>query len=307
MGIRRTRPEPLSSVKNTRDTKQALKEKFSPFIDQPPPRGVGGDFQPVSVHGDDRLKHEVSAAAAHMLVEHLFTPGTQEVPGVEYAVEYKLAQGRAGGDIVDVYQFDNESVAFSVADISGKGVQAAIHASMIKYGLRAYASIGLVAETVLRSLDRLYLENSAYEGSESFATVFFGHVDKERRNMVYASAAHNSALVMDPGKTSRRLEVTAPLLGVFDDQQHLFNQMIIPLSAGSVLVVVTDGVTEARTDDFEFFGLTRLATVMERERHQPMAKLAHAIITESLAFAGGRAHDDMAVLAVRFKGQQPSA
>ncbi|MBC5804597.1 MAG: hypothetical protein DLM53_06410 [Candidatus Eremiobacter antarcticus] len=294
-------------LKEKRPLREELTGKYPPFIDQPPIRGVGGDYQPVSVHGEDRLEHQVSAAAAHMLVEHLFTPGTQEVPGVEYAVEYKLAQGRAGGDIVDVYQFDNESVAFSVADISGKGVQAAIHASMIKYGLRAYASIGLVAETVLRSLDRLYLENSAYEGSESFATVFFGHVDKKRRNMVYASAAHNSALIMDLGQAPRQLEVTAPLLGVFDDQQHLFNQMIIPLFADSILVVVTDGVTEARTEGYEFFGLARLASVMERERRQPMANLAHAIITEALAFAGGRAHDDMAVLAVRFTGREPSA
>jgi sigma-B regulation protein RsbU (phosphoserine phosphatase) len=271
-----------------------------PIAEQPPAPVTSGEFQPASVHADERLSNAVSAKAAHMLVEHLFTPGTQKIAGVEYAVEYKLAEGRAGGDIVDVYQFDNESVAFSVADISGKGVEAAVQAAMVKYGLRGYASIGLVPESVLRALDRLYLENSAYENRESFATVFFAHVTKQRDFMTYASAAHDSVFLVNPEEPPKQLEPTAPLLGVFDDQHHLFQQRFAPLRKGSLLVAVTDGVTEARTRDIEFYGMRRLADVITKHRSASMLSLARTIISDALHFADGRAHDDMAVLTVRF-------
>lgn len=108
--------------------------------------------------------------AAKVLVEHLFARGNASIAGVEYAVGYQLAHRLTGGDIVDVYHFDNDAVAFSIADISGKGTEAAIHAAMVKYGLRAYASQGQTPESVLRSTDRLYIENNAFEKIESFAS-----------------------------------------------------------------------------------------------------------------------------------------
>lgn len=275
----------------------------APIADQPPPQISGGDFQAASVHSDERLSNAESAKAAQLLVEHLFTPGTQQIPGIEYAVEYKLAEGRAGGDIVDVYQFDNESVAFSIADISGKGVEAAIHAAMVKYGLRGYASMGLSAESVLRALNRLYIENSAYEGRDSFATTFFGHIDKHRAVMVYGSAAHECVFLLQPGQDIRSLEVTAPILGVFDSQQHLFCQKFEHLETGTIFVGVTDGVTESRDKDGTFYGTDRLAALIENHRGDSMSALAGSIVAAAAAFAGGHPHDDIAVLAVRFTRQ----
>lgn len=119
-------------------------------------------------HGEPPRDEHFSAEdrqAAEVLIKHLFAPPLHRINGVEYATAYRLAQGAVGGDIVDVYHFDNGNVAFSIADISGKGAQAAIHAALVKYGLRCYASEGLTPERVLRSLDRVYLENNAFERS----------------------------------------------------------------------------------------------------------------------------------------------
>jgi serine phosphatase RsbU (regulator of sigma subunit) len=101
--------------------------------------------------------------AAQVLIEHLFANMDAKVPGISYAVAYHLAEEFIGGDIVDVYHFDNNSVALSIADISGKGARAAVHAALIKYGMRAYCSEGLTPERALRSMDRLYLENNNFE------------------------------------------------------------------------------------------------------------------------------------------------
>ena len=238
--------------------------------------------------------------AAKVLVEHLFARGQANIAGVEYAVGYQLAHGFTGGDIVDVYHFDNDAVSFSIADISGKGTEAAIHAAMVKYGLRAYASQGLTPERVLRSLDRLYIENNAFERIESFASVFFGMVDVSRRIMTYASGGHEAAAVIVPGERALTIEPTAPLIGVFDDQHHLFKQSFIELPPGTVFVATTDGITEARSPDREFFGMERFLAIIEELAEAPADLIVRELIDRARAFSHDNLRDDVAVVAARF-------
>ncbi len=260
-----------------------------------PPTAAG------TVHSDDPASHTQTYDAAALLVDHLFTPRPRTIEGIEYAVEYRLAQGDAGGDVVDVYLFDNGTVAFSVSDISGKGARAAVHAALIKFALRAYASEGSTPEKTLQSLNRLYIENSADEGAPSFATVFFGQVDPERRVMGYASAAHDPVFLKPLGQPARALPTTAPLIGVFDSQSHQFKQRYVDIEPGSILVAVTDGVTDARRGNIEFFGLDRVRRYIDEHCEDPMASLAERLIRDAQEFwSPERQRDDMAVLAVRF-------
>ena len=239
-------------------------------------------------------------ATAKVLVEHLFAQGTAQISGVEYAVGYRLAHGLTGGDIVDVYHFDNNAVSFSIADISGKGTEAAIHAALVKYGLRAYASEGLTPERVLRSLDRLYLENNAFEVVESFASVFFGLVDVSRRIMQYSSGGHEPVAIIVPGERARVLEPTAPLIGVFDDQHALFKQSFVELPPGTVFVATTDGITEARSPAGEFFGMEGFIEVIERHATAPAERIVQELIECASAFSDDNLRDDIAVVVGRF-------
>lgn len=250
----------------------------------------------------DRIATPVGVQAASMLLEHLFAPFVKNIDGIEFAIEYRLGEGHAGGDIVDVYEFDNRSVAFSVADISGKGLQAAMHAGMIKFGLRAYASAGFVAEQVMRSMNRLLRENNKYEKTEAFASTFFAHIDVDRNSMVYSSAAHQPVIVAEPDSFPRALDVTGPLLGVFDDDAD-FLQHTLHLVPGMILVAVTDGITEAHKNPVDLFGLDRLIRLVEEKRSQSMRHLASEICRHALEFTGGEVRDDMAILAVRFQQQ----
>ncbi len=239
--------------------------------------------------------------SAEVLISHLFANSQRRIDGIEYSVAYALADGAVGGDIVDVYHFDNGNVALSIADISGKGAAAAIHAALVKYGLRCYTSEGLTAERVLRSLDRAYIENNAFERTESFASVFLAIVDKDRRAMSYASAGHEPVILWRPGRKVEVLAPTAPLIGVFDDQHHLFKQRHLEIEPGTVLVATTDGVTEARSADGRFFGIERLVATVTRavRTAASMDDVLGAVLDEVHEFAGGRLHDDIAALAVR--------
>ena len=242
-------------------------------------------------------KRAPTADAARVLVEHLFAQPSYRIPGIDYAVGYKLAEGLTGGDIVDVYLFDNGNTAFSIADIAGKGVRAAVHAAMIKYGLRAYASEGLTAEKVLRSLDRLFLENNAFEQTEAFASVFIGILDTTRRMLTYASGAHEPAVLLRPGEPALVLEITAPLIGVFEDQHHLFKQAFIEVPEGSLFVAATDGFTEARRGN-DMLGIEGLVGLAEFHRDEDVDTIARMLLAEAEVFSGN-VRDDIAVLVAR--------
>jgi phosphoserine phosphatase RsbU/P len=238
--------------------------------------------------------------AAEVLVAHLFAQSDRNIGGVAYAVGYRLAEGQAGGDIVDVYHFDNDAVALAIADISGKGVQAAVHAALIKYGLRAYSSLGLTPEKTMRAMDRLYLENSTFEHIESFASVFLGVVDPKRRSMTYASAGHEPVVLVQPHLEPVVLEPTAPLIGVFDDQHHLSKQDTVDLWPGSLLVMTTDGVTEARSPSGGFYGMDGLLACIIRERDAEPPAIVDSILHDVAAFSPNGLRDDIAIVTVRF-------
>jgi len=249
---------------------------------------------------DGHLPAATTEEAAKVLVEHLFAQNDVIIPGISYAVSYKLAEGPTGGDIVDLYHYDNDSIACSIADISGKGPHAAVNAALIKFGLRAYSSEGLTPERVIRAMDRLYLENNSFEKAESFASVFFGIVDPTRRLMTYTNAGHEPVLIVFPDGRAQVLQPTAPLIGVFDDQHHLFKQAFVYLPAGTLFVGATDGVTEARSPDGEFFGMDRFVAVAVANRLLPATELVQTIMDVVQAFCHGKRADDIAISAVRF-------
>ncbi len=270
-----------------------------PVVTQPEPSPVeelAAQEPPANGH----LARE-DRASAEVLMRHLFAPSEHEIDGIEYHVAYVLAERAIGGDIVDVYHFDNGNVALSIADISGKGASAAIHAALVKYGLRCYASEGLTAERVIRSLDRAYIENNAFERTESFASLFMGILDHDRRSMNYASAGHEPVILYRPGAGVEVLEPTAPIIGVFDDQHHLFKQRHVDITPGTILVATTDGVTEARSPDGDLYGIERLvASVSMAVRAAPsMVSLVEHVLADVNRFCDGRLRDDIAALAVR--------
>src|ERR1700736_5368306 len=115
------------------------------------------------------------------IVESIYGPPVRRLPGLDVGRAYWGAtkEFRYGGDMVDVFHYGNGCTSLAVVDISGHGILAARYAALAKYALRAYASRGLSALESVRALNRLCIENSAFENaSEFFATAFFAIVDE---------------------------------------------------------------------------------------------------------------------------------
>lgn len=239
------------------------------------------------------------AVAADVLIRHMFIPPARKLDGVEYAAIYRFAEQHSGGDIIDVYQCGGDTVCFSLTDIAGKGVGAALHAGLVKYGIRAYASEGHRPAVVLRQLNRYYRENDSFEGSDSFASVFVARYEARSRKLSYASAGHEGLLLLRPHAAPAVLPNTGPLVGILNDEAAVFYDDAFNIEKGTMLVAVSDGITEARKQSV-LFEMTGLIDVVSRYRHSSTSDLACSIARSARAFAQDRVIDDMAVLAVRF-------
>jgi serine phosphatase RsbU (regulator of sigma subunit) len=240
--------------------------------------------------------------AAMMLVEHLFPPRVHRLPGLEIAVAYRQAGNRehVGGDIIDVYRLLNKSSILSIADISGKGVKAAVDAALIKYSMRAYASEGFPPERILQSLNRLYNEKNLNDREESFVTAFVASFDPNSGTLRYASAAHEPVAVCEPGKAPYCLDMTAPMIAVFEDAGELFRGSRMEVKSRTLLVAATDGLVECRAPDGEFFGMHRFLRLIDENRGQAVQDVLAALLEAAESFSRAEYEDDTAILVARF-------
>jgi sigma-B regulation protein RsbU (phosphoserine phosphatase) len=246
-----------------------------------------------------------SSVAARVLVEHLFEQHFSPVSGIDIGTAHVLSDdnARVGGDLVDIYQFNNGSVAISIADISGKGIEAAARAALVKYGLRAYVSSGLTPAQVLRNLNVLYLETSAYdsENRDSFVSVFLGIIDPEHQVMTYASGGHDPVMFMSRDGDPISLPPTAPIVGVLEESQRLFHQKFVSLRPGtSTLILGTDGLTEARSPAGTFIAREQIMARIASNRARPAQEHADDLLQATFEFCGQPPQDDVAIVVARF-------
>lgn len=252
-----------------------------------------------------------SEHAARILVDDLYALRFPPVPGVDIGTAFRQASdlSKVGGDLIDVYRFNAGSVAISIADISGKGLQAATRAASVKHALRAYVSAGFTPAQVMRNLNVLYMDTSKYDllDPESFVTVFLGIIDPEHHVMTYASAGHESVTLMSDAGAAL-LPPTGPLVGVFHDGHGLFHQRLVSLDApGSTLVVTTDGVTDARSTNGTFFLDHSMMNDIVKNRGCGAFDQAHHLMQATLNFCERRPQDDIAIVVARFTQPTPSA
>ncbi|MGA3035852.1 MAG: PP2C family protein-serine/threonine phosphatase [Vulcanimicrobiaceae bacterium] len=253
-------------------------------------------------HITDPVPDADESLAATTLVEHLFPPQVHRLPGLEIAVAYRQAGNRehVGGDIIDVYRLLNKNTILSIADISGKGVKAAVDAALIKYSMRAYASEGFLPEDILRSLNRLYNEKNLNDGEESFVTAFVASFEPKTGTLRFASAAHEPIAVCDPGIPAYALQMTAPMLAVFDDPANLFRGSSLKVKKRTLLVAATDGLIECRAPNGEFFGMPRFLRLIDDNRERDVEDVLAALLGAAESFSRAEYEDDTAILVARF-------
>ncbi len=169
-----------------------------------------------------------------------------------------------GGDFYDVFMIDESHLCFAIADVSGKGVPAALFMSMAKIHIKNYASLGLpLDEVAFRVNNQLCYKNE--EGM--FVTAFICVLDLATNEVKFVNAGHNPPFLMKNSGEFTMLKPKANLVfGMMEDVPY--QEQKIMLEKGDVIYLYTDGVTEALNSDNELFGEERLAEALNAHRHE---------------------------------------
>lgn len=202
-----------------------------------------------------------------------------------------------GGDFYDFFRIDDENIGLVIADVSGKGVPAALFMAVSRTLLRATALRGVSSAECLTYANKLLCKESL---DSMFVTVFYGIYNYKTGIMDYTNAGHNPPYIL---RQNRRIE-TLPLasnfiVGVFDD--ILFENGTLKLEKGDMLIMYTDGVTEAFNEKREQFSEDRLQKVLETLPENPNTKdVVTEILRQIKNFSGNYPQsDDITLLSLQ--------
>jgi PAS domain S-box-containing protein len=266
--------------------------------------------------GDDVLLQAFAAQAASALERALLygrartiadalQAGLAPLPppalrGVEVAARYRAAgEGVAvGGDFYDFVPLEDRRWLLVVGDVCGRGPSAAALNAQVRYTSRALARAGYGPAAIAAEVNANVL---ADVDDSRFCTAVFALVhpagDGEPTTVELVGAGHPPPLVLDPDGTVTPAAARNPLLGVVPDVE--FTPSLVELRPGATLVVVTDGVLEARDRGGDFYDDERLAALLSGLAGQDAEAIADAIDDSVRAFADGVLDDDVAVVVVQ--------
>jgi sigma-B regulation protein RsbU (phosphoserine phosphatase) len=250
-----------------------------------------------------RIEEELDVARKIQL--SMLPSNTPELPGWQFAADFEAAR-QVGGDFYDLFLLPGEPGRWGVviADVSDKGVPAALYMALSRTTVRNIALRGRNPGEVLSFANRFLQEDSR---ADMLLTAFYGELDTRNGQLTYANAGHNPPLWWRAngdrvtGQFSE-LGTNCPLLGVFPELDVPVET--IELALGDILILYTDGITEAINDELEEFGRPRLELVVEktfREQPNASADLIRTAIVEAVdEFVGNMIqYDDMTLLVIK--------
>ena len=248
----------------------------------------------------ERIKSELSIATKIQAdcLENDFT-AFNRLTAVNLTAHMKPAK-EVGGDFYDVFMIDQDHLCFLIADVSGKGVPAALFMTMAKTHIKNFATVGLpLAEVAVRANNQLCYKNE----SGMFVTAFICVLDVRSGEVQFVNAGHNYPFVQKQDGAFEMFRAKANLVfGLMEDVPY--REQTLTLNPGDSIYLYTDGVTEALNPEQELFGDDRLYEILNRHRTQAgiPETFVQAIYREVQAFADGEPQaDDITMLYVTRK------
>jgi serine phosphatase RsbU (regulator of sigma subunit) len=243
----------------------------------------------------EKLESERRAAQeleiAKEVQARLFPQRLPHMENLEYAGVCIQAR-QVGGDYHDFLDLGRGRLGLVIADISGKGMAAALLMANLQANLRSLCPIASdEPERLLRSLNQLFYENT---NESSYATLFFAEYDDNMRRLRYANCGHVAALLLRCNGAIERLESTSTVVGLFKEWDCSIADR--PLSPGDTLVLYTDGITESFNHAEEEFGERRLIEALQRHRELPPQSAIAAVVDEVRQFSSQEQQDDITLI-----------
>jgi sigma-B regulation protein RsbU (phosphoserine phosphatase) len=211
-----------------------------------------------------------------------------------------------GGDYYDFLQLGEHSIGIALADVAGKGIAAALIMAVVQASLRIIASDNNVSLPELAAKMNRFLHRST--AFSSYATFFYARLDEKARQLHYVNAGHNPPYLVRALQTNsgdeksnapiEELTAGGMIIGMFPFASY--QESVVDLQTGDVLIAFTDGVTEALDPAGEEFGEERLKELIRRVAHLPVVEMTAAISRELRDWIGDAPqHDDLTFVVMK--------
>jgi serine phosphatase RsbU (regulator of sigma subunit) len=226
----------------------------------------------------------------------LFPQKLPPLATMEYAGRCIQAR-HVGGDYYDFLSLGSGRMGMVLADVAGKGISGALLMANLQANLRSQYALALEdLPRLLKSVNQLFYANT---DDHSYATLFFADYDDSTRRLRYVNCGHLPPLLRRADGRIERLAATATVLGLFEKWECTAEE--VKLLPGDILVLYSDGVTEAASDTGEEFGESRLVKTLCAQRHVPAPALLEALLAAVEAFSHGQQADDITLVVARCK------
>jgi serine phosphatase RsbU (regulator of sigma subunit) len=243
------------------------------------------------LQAEHRAAHEIELA--RQVQAKLLPQAGPRLRSLEYAG--RCVQARAvGGDYYDFLDAGEGRVGLVLADVSGKGLAAALLVASLHASLRSQSPRDGDLVSQLRTVNRLLFEATE---TNRYATLFLGRFDDADRRLRYANCGHNPPLVLRHGGGLERLAPTAMVVGLVAEWTSETAE--IRLEPGDILAVYSDGITEATDRRGEEFGEARLVRVIQANRDRDVRSLLDLVFEEVRVFSEGEQADDQTMVVAR--------
>lgn len=247
---------------------------------------------------EERRSLEYELELSQTVQRALLPQQVPEIPGLELAAFSRPAQ-IVGGDYFDFFHFRDGAHGLAIADVAGKGMSASLLMASVQAALRTMVPANESPVAVLQYLNHLFCHNIHFT---TFVTLFLGSFDPAAHTLTYSSAGHNPPLIFrkqeSAGDPISWLRPTGAAIGLVEESQ--FTAETVSLSPGDILLLYTDGVTEAMNLQQEQFGTERLAAFIRQESSLSAKDLVRALRNVLQEFTGGQPFaDDTTIVACK--------
>jgi serine phosphatase RsbU (regulator of sigma subunit)/CHASE2 domain-containing sensor protein len=238
---------------------------------------------------------EMASAAA---IQRAMLPSMQPSDFAEGQLDifaHMIPVREVGGDLYDIVKLDGNRVVITIGDVCGKGIPASLFMAITQTVMRLVVRAGRDLQAEIAAANNLLVANNR---EEMFTTLFCGVIDVPSGAMSYCNCGHNPPLVLRRGGgTFEPLPACGPPLGIVDDISYVPRS--IALAPGDMLLLYTDGVTEAESSQSAQFGMKRLEQAILEIRGHPARRVVEHVIERVAEFAkGARQSDDITCVAV---------
>ncbi|MCC6397517.1 MAG: SpoIIE family protein phosphatase [Bacteroidetes bacterium] len=217
------------------------------------------------------------------------------VPGIEIGAA-NFSSKQVGGDYYDVIPLDDHRLILAIGDVSGKGTPASLLMANIQATIRALVPLNLPLSELTARVNDLMCPNT---GGSRFVTFFWGCLECRSRRLTYVNAGHNPPYVVRAGGAVERLDKGGMILGVMETFVP-YEEGTVDFSTGDLLVLFTDGVSEAMNPQSQEYGEERLETVIRKAGGWGAQGLIDIIHQDIIAHAAGAPQsDDITMMVVR--------